>query len=187
MSAGGCRTGSPPAARRRSGLIPNHPVHEVDPETGAEMQGMPAFTTLRLVKSEDLNHHQTLFAGRGAEWFVESGFIAASSVLDPETIVCVKIHGMHFRRPVSSGRTVRFTSRLVSAGRTSLMTHVVVDLPPGGELVLEGFISFVHVDAETKPQPHGLAVEASNAFEKDLQDRALELVEQSRKSREAAR
>ena len=26
----------------------------------------------RLVKSEDLNHHGTLFAGRGAEWFVEA-------------------------------------------------------------------------------------------------------------------
>ena len=31
--------------------------------------------TMRLVKSEDLNHHGTLFAGRTAEWFVESGFI----------------------------------------------------------------------------------------------------------------
>jgi len=31
--------------------------------------------TMRLVKSEDLNHHGTLFAGRTAEWFVESGRI----------------------------------------------------------------------------------------------------------------
>jgi len=52
--------------------------------------------TLRLVKSEDLNHHGTLFAGRTAEWFVESGFIAAASILDPKTIVCLKIHGMYF-------------------------------------------------------------------------------------------
>ena len=40
--------------------------------------------TSRLVKSEDLNHHGTLFAGRTAEWFVESGFIAATSLLNPQ-------------------------------------------------------------------------------------------------------
>ena len=34
----------------------------------------------RLVKSEDLNHHGTLFAGRSAEWFVEAGFIAAGAL-----------------------------------------------------------------------------------------------------------
>ncbi len=29
--------------------------------------------TNRFVKSEDLNHHGTLFAGRTSEWFVETG------------------------------------------------------------------------------------------------------------------
>ena len=54
----------------------------------------------RLVKSEDLNHHGTLFAGKTAMWFVESGFIAAASLTHPENIVCVNIHGMLFTRPV---------------------------------------------------------------------------------------
>jgi hypothetical protein len=36
---------------------------------------------MRLVKSEDLNHHGTLFAGRTAEWFVESGFLPVFSGL----------------------------------------------------------------------------------------------------------
>ena len=35
--------------------------------------------TSRLVKSEDLNHHGTLFAGRTAEWFVEAGFVSAAA------------------------------------------------------------------------------------------------------------
>ena len=34
------------------------------------------YRTYHLVKSEDLNHHGTLYAGRNAEWFVEAGFIA---------------------------------------------------------------------------------------------------------------
>ena len=52
----------------------------------------------RLVKSEDLNHHGTLFAGRGgAEWFVEACFICgAKSYGKPENIVWVNIHGLTF-------------------------------------------------------------------------------------------
>jgi acyl-CoA hydrolase len=34
----------------------------------------------RHVKGQDLNPHGTLFAGRGAEWFVEAGLIAAASL-----------------------------------------------------------------------------------------------------------
>ena len=40
--------------------------------------GIQALSIYHLVKSEDLNHHRTLFAGRGAEWLVEAGFIAAA-------------------------------------------------------------------------------------------------------------
>ena len=36
-----------------------------------------------LVKGEDLNHHGTLYAGRGVEWMVETGFIVASIVMAP--------------------------------------------------------------------------------------------------------
>ena len=35
-----------------------------------------------LVKSEDLNHHRTLYAGRTAEWFVETGFVAAANLVE---------------------------------------------------------------------------------------------------------
>ena len=41
--------------------------------------GMPVYKTYHLVKGEDLNHHGRLYAGRNAEWFVESGFIAAET------------------------------------------------------------------------------------------------------------
>ena len=35
---------------------------------------MKVFKISHLVKSEDLNHHGTLFAGRTAEWLVERRF-----------------------------------------------------------------------------------------------------------------
>ena len=61
-------------------------------------------TTNHLVKGEDLNHHGTLFAGRAAEWFVESGFLAAAAWVPAENIVLVKINSMTFSR--SSASTV---------------------------------------------------------------------------------
>jgi acyl-CoA hydrolase len=59
----------------------------------------------RHVKGQDLNHHGTLFAGRGAEWFVEAGLIAASILTAPERIVCVNIHGMVFAKPARAMNT----------------------------------------------------------------------------------
>jgi acyl-CoA hydrolase len=71
------------------------------------------YTTHHLVKSEDLNHHGSLYAGRCAEWFVESGFIAAAALTRPQNIVCLQIHGMHFTRPIRLGEVVCFESQVV--------------------------------------------------------------------------
>ncbi len=66
----------------------------------------------RLVKSEDLNHHGTLFAGKTAMWFVEAGFIAAASLTHPENIVCINVHGMLFKKPVRSGKSSGWKAKL---------------------------------------------------------------------------
>ncbi len=65
---------------------------------------MKEYTISHLVKSEDLNHHGTLFAGRSAEWLVEAGFIAAAAEhRRPQDVVCVNIHGFIFKTPVGKG------------------------------------------------------------------------------------
>jgi acyl-CoA hydrolase len=114
----------------------------------------PTYTSVRLVKGEDLNHHGTLFAGRTAEWFVESGFIAAASMTKPENIVCLKIHGMTFTRPICKGELPVFTSRVVLTGKTRIVSLIEVRIL--GSLAVRGFITFIHVDLEGKPLPHGL-------------------------------
>jgi len=133
--------------------------------------------TNRLVKNEDLNHHRTLYAGRSAEWFVEAGFIAAASLARPESIVCVKIHGMTFMRPVKGGEIVTFESRIVLAGRTALHAHI--RMCSQGELMMEGFITFVHVNQSGSAQPHGIKI--TPVFEEDLalQKRVMELLKTS--------
>ncbi|MDP4197741.1 MAG: hotdog domain-containing protein [Bacteroidota bacterium] len=135
-----------------------------------------SYSTYRLVKSEDLNHHGTLFAGRSAEWFVESGFIAASSLVPANNVVCVKIHGMQFTRAVKLGQIVCYTSKIVYAGKTSLICYVRVSLIENKEVtLLDGFLTFVHVDENTKPTPHGIVMEPKTEEDTYLQQLAKAL------------
>ncbi len=129
----------------------------------------------RLVKSEDLNHHGTLFAGKTAMWFVESGFIAVASLTHPENIVCLNIHGMLFKRPIANGHVVRFESKVVLAGRTRLVSYVKVLGNRDEELLLDGFISFIHVDRQGVPVPHGVVIEARDPEDIALQEQARKL------------
>ena len=117
-------------------------------------------TTHHLVKNEDLNHHGTLYAGRIAEWFVETGFMTAASLLPSENLVCVKIHDMTFKCPVWAGETVRLTGEVVEAGRTSLRVRVTLSVK---EIeIMEGFATFVHVDVSGKAAPHGIILMEEN-------------------------
>jgi acyl-CoA hydrolase len=123
-----------------------------------------------LVKGEDLNHHRTLFAGRGAEWLVESGFIAAADLLPPQFVVCVKVHGMAFTRPVQPGEIVRFESKIILTGRSRLVAHVQAFVKE--QAVVSGFITFVYVDETGKSCPHGIVIEPVSQEDKQLHTEA---------------
>jgi acyl-CoA hydrolase len=131
--------------------------------------------TMRLVKSEDLNHHGTLFAGRTAEWFVESGFIAAASLLNPQNVVCLKIHGMFFTKPAISGDVLKFSSKVVFAGKTSLTSYIHVEKNGAVKPLVDGFVTFIHVDEDTRPSPHFLEINPLTEEDKDLYETAKNL------------
>jgi len=125
----------------------------------------PIFTT-RFVKSEDLNHHGTLFAGRTAEWVVEAGFIAAASLINPKCIACLKIHGMHFSKPVRPGEILKFTSKIVYTGKTSLTAFISVTKGENDEEMVSSYITFINVDENTKSATHN--IESSPITEEDI-------------------
>ena len=129
----------------------------------------------RLVKSEDLNHHGTLFAGKTAMWFVEAGFIAAASLTHPENIVCINVHGMLFKKPVKSGQIIRLESKVVLASRTRLVSYVKVLDNISGELCLDGFLSLVHVDLKGKATPHGVVLDHTDPEDIVLLGKAKQL------------
>jgi acyl-CoA hydrolase len=131
--------------------------------------------TVRFVKSEDLNHHGTLFAGRTAEWFVESGFIAAASLVNPKGVVCLKIHGMLFTKPVKPGAILNFRSKIVYTGKSSLVAYIKVLSKQNGDLLVDGFITFIYVDETTKAAAHGIEIVPESEEDKMLYQMALEL------------
>ena len=128
-----------------------------------------------VVMGVDLNHHGTLFAGQGAKWFVEAGFIAAAALTAPENIYCVNIHGMQFKKPVPVGTVVNYESKVVLAGKTSLVSYVKATNSKNRELIVDGFITFVHVGLDKRPLPHGLIIEAVTPEDAFLQEKAKAL------------
>ena len=139
---------------------------------------MKKYFTTHLVKSEDLNHHGTLFAARTASWFVESAFIAAACEHgDPREIVCRNVHGMSFRMPVRNGEVVKFTSRVVYCGATSLMVHVEVMGEFSGQTAVDGYLTFVTVDKDTgRKKPHSITLDPpEDAHEAAEREGALQL------------
>jgi len=131
--------------------------------------------TMRLIKSEDLNHHGTLFAGRTAEWFIESGFIAATALLDPRSVVCLKVHGMYFTSPAKPGEVLKFDSKIVYTGRSSLVAYISVCKSSSSKTLVEGFVTFIHVDEETRPLPHNIVTEPLNENDRLLYEQAASL------------
>ncbi|MBN1260872.1 MAG: acyl-CoA thioesterase [Anaerolineae bacterium] len=128
-----------------------------------KIEDLPSVKAARLVKSVDLNHHGTLFAGRMAEWLVEVGFMTARAALEcpPTEIVCVRLHGMDFRRSVPSGATLALEGRVVHVGTTSVTVFVEAgawDTAPISTASTGGFATFVRI-VEGKAIPHGLVMD----------------------------
>ncbi len=139
---------------------------------------MKYYEISHLVKSEDLNHHGTLFAGRSAEWLVESAFVAAAAQHGrPQDVLCVNIHGFTFKRPVEKGDIVTFFSKVAKVGTTSITVYVKVVSEVSGSKHVDGFLTFVCVNDETKLKtPHNIKMdEPVDQEETEIRERALRL------------
>ena len=134
-------------------------------------------TILHMVRPQDLNHHGTLFAGQMASWLVEAGFIAASRLCGkPEDIVCVKINEMTFKKPINLGDIIEIKSRIANLGSTSITVYSEVfrkqDILP----LVANMATYVSVDKENKPYPHGFKLpEEYIARNRDIYEAAVKI------------
>lgn len=136
---------------------------------------MKIYETLHLVKSEDLNHHGTLFAARGAAWLIETGFAtAACEHGDTDEVVLRSLQNVSYSKPVKSGSIVRFTGRVVYAGSTSLIVAVTARDNITDELAIEGYAVFVTIDKDTaKKKQHNVVLdETTDEEELRLREKA---------------
>ena len=127
---------------------------------------MKFYDTYRLVKSEDLNHHGTLFAGRMTEWFVESCFITvANEYKHPENLVCRKVHEVNFKKPIRKGDIINIKSKIIYTGKTSLSVYGKVSRNDGEDAIVDGFLTFVCVDENGVKMPHNLNMDEPSTQE----------------------
>lgn len=129
----------------------------------------------RIIKSEDLNHHGTLYAGRMAEWLVEACLITAINLTrKPEDVVCVRIHGFNFRKPARSGDVIEIRARIAYLGGRSITVSAGVHVNEGDVPSVTGMLTFVTVDRQGKPYDHGLTLPRDYIEEnRDIYEAAL--------------
>lgn len=141
---------------------------------------MKVYETLHLVKGEDLNHHETLFAARTASWLIEAGFAtAASEHGDTDEVVLRNVHEISYVKPVKKGTIVKLKGRVVLAGSSSLMVAVTAENSLTGEKVVESYFTFVTIHKEKGGKcVHGVVLdEPVDEEEERLRTKALKIKE----------
>lgn len=133
---------------------------------------MKSYETSKLVKGEDMNHHDTLYGGRIAEWFAEASFMAASHLYgkygETDHLVVVEVHSLKFLAPVYNGDILKFISTGLQAGQTSLTVHTKALKNNTEVKAAEGFVTFITIDEARKKIPHDIVIgEPETAEEKE--------------------
>ena len=136
---------------------------------------MKIYETSHVVKGEDLNHHETLFAARATAWLIEAGFVTASCEHgNADEVVLRNLHNLSFVKPIKKGAIVKFVSRIVYAGATSLMVAVQAMDAMTEDIAVEAFITFVTIEQGSgKKMQHQVVLdEATDEVERALREKA---------------
>ena len=111
----------------------------------------------------DTNPYGTIFGGVILSYIDQAGAIGARREViraggPPPLVVTVAVNCVEFKKPVLVGDVVRFLTRLVRIGRTSITMNVQVEAERGQEVlqVTEAEVVYVGVDPaspDRKPVP----------------------------------
>lgn len=111
----------------------------------------------------DTNPHGTIFGGVLLSYIDQAGAVGALREVvaaggPRPVLVTVAINRVEFKLPVLVGDIVRFVTRAVKMGRTSITMHVNVEVERGAERLqaTEAEVVYVGIDATTtdrEPKP----------------------------------
>jgi acyl-CoA thioesterase YciA len=100
--------------------------------------------------------YSTIFGGILLSYIDQAGAVGARREViraggPPPVIVTVAMNRVEFKKPVLVGDVVRFLTRLVRMGRTSVTMHVCVEAERGQEVlqVTEAEVVYVGIDPTT--------------------------------------
>ena len=117
----------------------------------------------------DVNPQGTIFGGVILSYIDQAGAIGARREVvraggPLPMLLTVAINRVEFKKPVLVGDVVRFLTRLVRIGRTSITMHVDVEVERDGQVlhVTEAELVYVGVDATT-PERRPVALLHSKA------------------------
>lgn len=114
-----------------------------------------------IMMPRDTNPLGSIFGGVILSYIDQAGSIGARRDITHAGgglpyLVTVAMNRVEFKQPVLVGDVVRFVTRLVRLGRTSITVNVVVEAERNGQLlqVTEAEVVYVGIDPATrKPQP----------------------------------
>ena len=116
--------------------------------------------SIRLVTGADLNHHQTLYAGRCVEWAVQSAYIGAESCFDePQPLVFMSIRNFSMRSAAHVGEMLRLEAAVDYVGDSTIGIQVrITTMQPkdAPRAIGRGRFLFCTVDESGRSRPHGL-------------------------------
>ena len=111
----------------------------------------------------DVNPNGTSFGGVLLSYIDQAGAVGARREValaggEPPAVVTVALNRVEFKKPVLVGDVVRFLTRPLRLGRTSITMQVSVEAERGGQVlnVTEAEVVYVAVDLSTperKPRP----------------------------------
>lgn len=113
--------------------------------------------TRQFVRPDAHNHHETVYAGRLAEWFTEAAMIGVTKIIGKnEHVVLAALKEICLKKPMKAGMILEFLYETGHLGTTSIEIIVKVqDMLTGAEHA-SGSAVFVTVDDNGKKTPHGL-------------------------------
>ena len=78
-----------------------------------------------IVKSDELNHHNTLFVGKALTHLAEVGFITVCMAhKNPDEVVFYSLDGFKFFSPVPKGNVITFQGQIVRVTNHSITVYI---------------------------------------------------------------
>lgn len=111
----------------------------------------------KLVKSEDLNGAGSLFGGKALAWIDEEAAIYAFCQLGSKNLVTKAMSTINFKAPAKLGDIIEIGCDVVKFGNTSITVSCSMrNKTTQQEIVTVSEITFVNLDENGRPTPHGI-------------------------------